>query len=310
MRFIDYILKEPIFNTTTGGKFDKTLLLAMPPVPFVVDNVAKQLIEGLAEAECHTTATGLFHSNTVKFTDVGKELLFSSGPSLMSIVDAVPPYESCFFEYRPHWQGAGAALFEGVWLLSGEYVERAYLAGAQTGDPDTEHVLLATVFNRYLSQDGLNLPINDCQGVALIKLDANWDLIRLVPHPDMPNRKELLVTLASLMLLGTKVASSVQSTTPQPTRRERRKARNAGTKPQPGARFWTLKLNVPDAATDTPGHSAGGGWTVAWHRVRGHLRRLKSGKVVKVRPHTKGDLLKGIVLKNYELTMAATGMIR
>src|SRR5208282_5902543 len=124
-----------------------------------------------------------------------------------------------------HWQGTGAALFEGVWLLSGEAVERAYLAGAQMGDPDTEHVLLATVFNRYFSQDGLKIPINDCQGMALIKLDANWDLIRLVPHPDMPNRKELLVTLASLMLLGTKVASPVQSTTPPPTRRERRKAR-------------------------------------------------------------------------------------
>ena len=87
-----------------------------------------------------------------------------------------------------------------------------------------------------------------------------------------------------------------------------RMARKAGPSSKPGVRFWTLKLNVPDVATDTPGHSTGGGWTVAWHRVRGHLRRLKSGKVVKVRPHTKGDLLKGIVLKNYELTMAEQGM--
>jgi len=308
MRFIDNLLKEPIVNTITGVKFDKTPLLAMPPVPFVVDNVAKQLIEGVTETECHTTATGLFHANSVKFTDVGKELLLSGGPSLMSIVAAMPPYDSSFFEYRPHWHEAGTAMFEGVWLLSGEEVQGTYLADAQMGDPDTEHVILAQVFNRYLSQDGFNMPINDCQGVALIKLDANWDLIRLVPHPNMPNRKELLITLASLMLMGTKVASPVQSSTPQPKRRERRKARRAGTKPQAGVRFWTLKLNVPDVATDTPGHSTGGGWTVAWHRVRGHLRRLKSGKVVKVRPHTKGDLLKGIVLKNYELTMAPSGV--
>ncbi len=308
MRFIDHLFKEPLFNTTDGTKFDKTIFLAHPPVPFVVDNVAEQLIEGVTENECHATASGLFHATSVKFTGVGKELLFGGGSSLMSIVAAIPPYESCFFEYRPHWQETGKAMYEGVWLVSGEGVQEAFLAEAQVGDRDTQHVVLATVFNRYLSQDGFNLPINDCQGVALIKLDANWDLIRLVPHPDMPNRKELLVTMASLMLMGTKVASAVQPTPKQPTRKNRRKARKARTKPQPGARCWTLRLNVPDVATDTPDHRTGGGWTVAWHRVRGHLRRLKSGKVVQVRPHTKGDVLKGIVLKNYELKMTAAGV--
>jgi hypothetical protein len=202
------------------------------------------------------------------------------------------------------------SILEGVWLLSGPPIQAVYLEAAQEADPNTEHVVLAYVFNRYLSQDGLNVPINDCQGRALIKFDADWDLVRLVPEADMPNRKELLVTLASLMLLGTKTASAVQSTTPPISKKQRRKTKRDGSRPKStGVRFWTLKLNVPNTPSDVAGGAAGGGgWTMAWHRVRGHLRRLKSGKVVKVRPHARGDLLKGVVEKTYELKMAATGM--
>ena len=47
MSFIDRPLAECIFVTQAQCWFDKRLLLALPPVPFVVDNKVKQLIIGV-----------------------------------------------------------------------------------------------------------------------------------------------------------------------------------------------------------------------------------------------------------------------
>jgi hypothetical protein len=40
---------------------------------------------------------------------------------------------------------------------------------------------------------------------------------------------------------------------------------------------------------------------VALHAVRGHLRRLSSGRVVPVRPHTRGNLGTGVQVKDYRI---------
>jgi hypothetical protein len=65
-------------------------------------------------------------------------------------------------------------------------------------------------------------------------------------------------------------------------------------------RYHILKI---DPSKISSGHhgSGRGGWEMAWHMVRGHLRRYKSGKVIAVRAHSRGNALKGVVLKDYKL---------
>jgi hypothetical protein len=316
MRFIDYLLKEPIYqqheSTVLAGShlYDKTLLLSCSPVPFVVDNVAKELIKDVKPVPGGRVGLGGFR-NTVAFTEIGQELLFTEGKLKYKAVQIFPPYPSCFFEYRPHWREAGIleeglrdeTHFEGVWIFSGDAVDRAYGDVARERYPETKYILLANVFNRYTAQNtrtGHRITANEHQGAALLLLNGQGDLILFQPEKDMLNRKEVLVALASMMLMGTKIATPVQATTVPPTRKQRRQARRHETVAQPALRFWTLKLNVPEQS-DVPSEHGKGGWIVAWHRVRGHLRHLKSGKVVTVKAHTRGNPLMGVVVKDYEL---------
>ncbi len=185
MTFIDHLLNEPVIKTATQHPWKKHLFLALPPVSFVVENVARELIVDQTVVSRTSTGVGIAEQIHVQFSQMGEELLFKNRKP--TVVAAVPPYESCFFEYQPHWETDRS--FEGVWFLSGSEVERAFLSSAQEGlGNKAQHVVLANVFHRYRSLDGLNMPINDCQGSAILVFDSDWNLMHMAPDPDMPNR--------------------------------------------------------------------------------------------------------------------------
>jgi hypothetical protein len=63
-------------------------------------------------------------------------------------------------------------------------------------------------------------------------------------------------------------------------------------------RYYTLSIDLEETKFDASSPGGFGGWEQAWHRVRGHLRHLKSGQAVAVRSHAKGNSLKGIITKD------------
>ncbi len=104
------------------------------------------------------------------------------------------------------------------------------------------------------------------------------------------------------MMLNFKFLSSTLSDSTKSRQERRYEDRHPDRATPPLVKYYTLSIDL-DKTQPTPGDGTmRGGWEVAWHMVRGHLRRYKTGKVVPVRPHSKGNPLKAVIHKrDYEL---------
>lgn len=81
----------------------------------------------------------------------------------------------------------------------------------------------------------------------------------------------------------------------------RRRLRSVGTT----YKEITIKPLAPIVRYETNPSPAGTGVGKAYHLVRTHPRRLKSGKIVMVRAHHRGDKDRGIIQKTYNVDLSA-----
>jgi hypothetical protein len=109
-----------------------------------------------------------------------------------------------------------------------------------------------------------------------------------------------LVALSALMLFNNRIVKSTLSPEVIKSRQQRRyEQQHPDRATPPIVRYHKLSLNTDDKTIAEAVTSGKGGWIMAWHMVRGHLRRYKSGKVITIRSYSKGNPLKGVVLKDY-----------
>jgi hypothetical protein len=108
--------------------------------------------------------------------------------------------------------------------------------------------------------------------------------------------------LVALMMLNCRMVKRTP-TEPEPKSRQQRRydERHPNRATPPPVSYYTLEIDLDKTGTGAPGAGKKGGWEQAWHQVRGHLRHYKSGKVVPVRPFSKGNPFKGFILKGYKL---------
>jgi hypothetical protein len=115
-----------------------------------------------------------------------------------------------------------------------------------------------------------------------------------------PQTTPILVVLVTLMMLHAKLVKSTLSPELVKTRQQRRYHERHPDRVQPPlVRYYTLSLDT--SRTQIAGGTGKGGWEQAWHRVRGFLRHYKSGKIVAVRSHSRGNPLKGVINKDYDV---------
>jgi hypothetical protein len=302
MRLIDYIRRNPVvFNPVTGEPdHDTSKSITEDTVTFVVDNVAKQLI---ADGE---DVDGRPDLRDVSFSPIG-EALFKLGCDengqglfpFRNLVGVLPPYDNCFFEYADLWRGNGAQ-FQGVHVLT---IQDRIDNDACSGD--AKFNMLARVYYRATLEGRRPILASDSYAYISCTEDGGpiaFDVFAVdkPPECETPNILEFMITMASMMLLGTKIAKPELSPEIVKTRQVRRWEAAHPDRVTPFVRYYTLNVN-PFQKT-IRAEDAGGGWEQAWHRVRGHLRHYKSGKVVPVRPYSKGNLLKGLIIKDYAVT--------
>lgn len=167
-----------------------------------------------------------------------------------------------------------------------------------------QHVMRADFINLY-TVNGRMFAVRE--GFAQIATDEDGMLVAYTnestaPGNGVPQNASLANLLVSLMLLNHGMVKTQHIPSPPITRQQRRHAARHNTTPFVPIRFHKLTINCGHEAGSAGSAHHKGDWEVAWHCVRGHLRRLRSGKVVSVRPHTKGNPLKGITVKDYRLT--------
>jgi hypothetical protein len=219
-------------------------------------------------------------------------------------VGIVPPFCNCFFEY-PMIPCGDCAVDCGVHLAS---MSREWIA-ANFPDQGVAFVLFATVFFRFL-ENGVSMTGRETVGIIASNSEGQLLSLKLracVPEgvdqaqmKHSPQQTPILIVLVSLMMLSCKVVKSTLSPEIVKSRQQRRyEERNPSRATLPLVRYYTLSIDPERTQGD--GSSWKGGWEMAWHKVRGFLRHLKSGKVVPVRPHSRGNPLKGVILKDYEL---------
>jgi hypothetical protein len=303
MRFIDHLTLNPIcFNGTTDKfDFDASPLIEGTTV-FDVSKIADQLIESSTEI--------LGEGITTKFTDEGLNLLKLRPKGdvyelrLDQYVGIVPPFENCFFEYPVAKYGEyGADCGVHIVSMPKDWIEEAFPGRGFA------FVIHATVFYRFILN---GQSISARETTATFASDSEGRLLRFeavscVPNgvdlslpTNRPQYTPLLVVLGTLMMLNCRLLQSTLSPEILKSRQQRRyEQRHPDRATPPLARYYILSIDLDRTHGD--GSSRKGGWEVAWHKVRGFLRHLKSGKVVPVRPHTRGNPLKGVVLKDYEV---------
>jgi hypothetical protein len=303
MRFIDHLRQNPIcFNGDTDKfDFDATPLIEGTTV-FQVGEIADQLIESSTEV--------IGEGTTTKVTAKGLELLRSRPDgngftlALGEYVGIIPPFENCFFEY-PATKYIDATVDCGVHVFS---MPKDRIEATFPGQ-GFAFVMYATVFFRFnfngqweSGRETTAMFASDSEG-RLLHLKMTACLPKGVDpslRKNLPQITPLLVVLVSLMMLNCRLLKSTQSLEVVKSRQQRRyEDRHPERAAPPLARYYILSLDPERTQGD--GSSRKGGWEVAWHKVRGFLRHLKSGKVVPVRPHARGNPLKGVIFKDYEV---------
>jgi hypothetical protein len=325
MRLIDHLRQNPLVMDPITGKqnYDTRQLINADTQVFVVDELASMVIQ-------KTVNHPEVNQEQVNYTERGMEWLkcrpTAGDPQgrrelhQEEFVGVIPPFDNCFFEYRhPCCEVDPASQFqrikteyEGVHIMATSHPDTlaALNFNRPPDTPEIKFVMHANVLYRSI---GPHRGICGIDSEALICTDTEGRVIYFNRHPratpqqvannpscGVPNLSQYLVTMLAMMMLGTKVGTAVQSPEVKETRQQRRyRERHPNRATPPPVRYWTLEVDPNVIAPDTPGTSGKGGWEVCWHRVRGHLRHLKSGKVVPIRAHSKGNPLKGVIFKDY-----------
>lgn len=294
MKFIDFLRRNPmVFDPRRSGgpfNYDTSRLLTGTTV-FDCTEVAQQIVKSREE----WVGQGSGFVLTEKGTELQKNHSWEVG--------IIPPFWNCFYEFpgsafpqsgdapKIEWFGVHCVAF------SKETIEKDF---AGLGFVHAIHM------DVYMKSVG-DPPI--LETVALYGMDAEGVVLRRVTQktlapgedPALPFNKPItlpiIITLVSMMMLSHRFLKSTPVDPPSIPRQERQKHERNGTKPVPFERYHILAIN-PE--TTQPKNGTGvGGWHVAWHMVRAHLRHYKNGKVVPVRAHSRGNPTLGVVHKDY-----------
>jgi hypothetical protein len=301
MRGFHHLLKRPSAykdpSNLKKGSYDLSGLINKATV-FDVSSIADQLIEKIsievitpAEIELITT-----------YTKTGEEFMrWREGGRLAPehYVGIVPPFNLCWFEFPiDNFYGGdvpGVPSDYGVLLVLSEInheIRERY--------PAIQYLVKSYVFEHFCwngvcvttPTTSFNIPI-DGDGVML-----SYEAYTL-GDADF-NMMAMMISLYSIMMMNHGFLRNTLS--PEKSRQQRRYEERHPDRAEPFVRYHILSLNPETTrSTDGDGSNRKGGWEVAWHRVRGHDRYYKSGKVIRIKPHTKGNPLKGIVLKDYKV---------
>jgi hypothetical protein len=304
MKFIDHLRNNPnVFDGETE-KFDHDLGPLDDVVSFDVAEIADQIIQRVTlrgNVLCITLTENADQLLKLVPIDGTKKRLDQS-----QYMGIIPPFERVCFEFPASKYGDIALDY--AMLI--DAIDLEQIPPALDLPDGCVHGMHVTVL-AHLRVNGNHHAARET--VALILSGAEGELLELrmkacIPpgeDPTLPQNQpkiaQVLVTLLSLMMLNTKLLKSELTPEPVLSRQQRRwNARHPERAPKPAVRYHILKIDPSKLPSDQ--HDSGrGGWEMAWHMVRGHLRRYKSGKVVAVRPHSRGNALKGMVLKDYEL---------
>ncbi len=316
MRLIDHLRLNPMcFNASTDKvDFDASDYIE-GSTAFDIGEVADHLIEGVREGK-----QGAVYTLTTKGTEL-ITLRPAPGDENKQTIDfdqyigIVPPGDNCFFEYpAKHYTYDSDAdltlLHVGIHLAS---MSQEWIAAKipDYKDRGIEFAMFATVFfhNRFHGQHVVGR-----ETVAYVTSNSDGRIIscnietllpdgvdRFLPQ-NQPQSPPIVVMLVALMMLNCRMVKRTL-TEPEPKSRQQRRyeEQHPNRAIPPPVRFYTLEIDLDKTGTGASGAGKKSAWEQAWHTVRGHLRHYKSGKVVPVRPYSKGNPLKGIVLKDYKL---------
>jgi len=224
-------------------------------------------------------------------------------------VGIIPPFDSCFFEWQTPFEPDAVDCGVHLQSMPEEWIKAVF------PDEGYSFVLEATVFHRFILN---GVSISGRQTMAIIASDNEGQLLNvrvsaLLPKgtdrslpSSTPQRTPIMVVLVALMMLNCKLLKSTLSPEVLKSRQQRRfEERIPSRATPPLVRYYTLSIDL-ERTQGTGIHSGKGGWEVAWHKVRAHQRNLKSGKVVPVRPHSRGNPWKGVIVKDYEILPPST----
>jgi hypothetical protein len=303
MKFVDHLNLNPVClnGDTDKFDFDASPLIENATV-FDISEIAAQMIESHVDLGLEGIST--------TFTEVGKEWLpfdkSTSSPDKGRFVGIIPPFESCWFEYPSRLVGTPAGLPVEVDVAVHLWALRPEEVAMQCGD-GYKFAMLATVFHRHIYK-GVSISTRSSTGQIASGDEGQLLLLSArscVPKGEdrtlsrnQPHITPILITLISLMLMNRQIVKTTLSPEVVKSRQQRRyEERHPSRATPPLFRFHTLSLDTNRVQHD--GNRGTGGWETAWHVVRGFLRHCKSGKLVTVRPHSRGNPLKGVILKDY-----------
>ena len=308
MKLIDYLRLNPMCFDGSTDKFDfDAAELIEGSTVFDISEVADQIIESSVETPGGGTTTS--------FTPKGKELVkLCPHPTLEGYqtldvsryVGIIPPFDNCFFEY-PTTKYEHSAVDCGIHVLS---MPQEWIAAKYPG-AGFEHFMLVTIFFRFVIN---GLSRTGRETVATIASDAegrivDYQIVACVPdsvdrslRQNRPQYTPFIVLLVALMMLNCGMLKSTLAGPPPKSRQQRRyEERHPNRTTPPLVRYHVLEIDLDKTQRGSASPSKKGAWEQAWHQVRGHLRHYKSGKVVPVRPFSKGNPFKGVILKDYKL---------
>ena len=218
-------------------------------------------------------------------------------------IGIIPPFDNCFFEY-PTTKYEDSAVDCGIHVLS---MPKEWIAAKYPGE-GFQYFMLVTVFFRFVF-NGVSKAGRET--VATIASDAegrllNYQIVACLPdgvdrslRQNKPQCTPFIVLLVALMMLNCRILKTTLVEPPPKSRQQRRyEERHPNHATPPLVRYYVLDIDLDKTGAGV-GAGKKGAWEQAWHKVRGHRRHLKSGKVVPVRPHAKGNPFKGIILKDY-----------
>ena len=287
---------------------------------FDITEVANQIIE----SETETFGAGSSSALTAKGHELIKTCPHPTDPNshtldLDQYIGIIPPFSNSFYEYTvnnyvyedkagmthrlPVTHGIQVTSMPESWLpiAISDYKERGI-----------KYALEATVYTGsrlgnqyYVERNTIASIASDVDGRPLV-----CNVRALLPpgvdrtlRQNQPQSTPIVVVLVALMMLNCRMLKSTVTEPPPKSRQQRRyEEQHPQRATPPPVRLYTLEIDLDKTGTGAPGAGKKGGWEQAWHKVRGHLRHYKSGKVVPVRPFAKGNPLKGVVLKDYKLT--------
>ena len=320
MRIIDHLRLNPICFDGATDRFDfNASKYVEDATAFDISEVADQIIE----SETETFGVGSSSTLTAKGHELIKTRPHPTDPNSYTLdldqyIGIIPPFPNCFYEYTVHnytyedktgtkrcfplTHGIQVTSMPESWIPIAipDYKERGI-----------KYAFEATVYTRmrigdqyYVERKSIASIASAVDGTPLV-----CNVHALLPpsvdrtlRQNQPQRTPIVVMLIAVMMLN---CGMLKSTLTEPSPQTRQQRRYEERHPQratpPPVRFYTLEIDLDKTGTGASGSGKEGGWEQAWHLVRGHMRQLKSGKIVAVRPHARGNPLKGVIRKEYKI---------